>query len=470
MAYWHILTLMKLAHSHISTLFLSAISALGFSQNKTPNVIFILADDLGYSDIQPYGQEKILTPNLNAMARNGMQFMQFYAGTSVSAPSRASLMTGLHTGHTHVRGNKEYAPEGQEPLGTDKTLGDLFQSAGYVTGCFGKWGLGFPSSGAETTDKGFDVFYGYNCQRQAHTYYPQWLYSNKTKVMLDGKQYSQDLIHQQALKFIRDNKDRPFFGYFTYTLPHAGLEQPNDSIVAMYRGKFPEPKAYKGNGSYKATDEPRTQFAAMVTRLDAYVGEIRAELERLGIAENTLLIFTSDNGPHMEGGADPAFFANAQTLRGLKRSLYEGGIRVPMIAEWKGKVKSGIKTNFPATFWDMTPTFAQLTGQTKTWKQHSDGVSILPTLTGKGLQKKHAYFYWEFHEEGGRQAIRQGDWKLIKQKIKSGNPTYELYNLKNDSFEKNNVADKNSARVEKMKKEMEKVRVPSAMFNFGLED
>ena len=460
-----------MTHSHIyGTLFLSAVSALGFSQTKTPNVIFILADDLGYSDIQPYGQEKILTPNLNAMARNGMQFMQFYAGTSVSAPSRASLMTGLHTGHTHVRGNKEYAPEGQEPLGADQTLGNLFQNAGYVTGCFGKWGLGFPGSGNETTDKGFDVFYGYNCQRQAHTYYPQWLYSNKTKVMLDGKQYSQDLIHQQALKFIRDNKNRPFFGYFAYTLPHAGLEQPDDSIVAQYRGKFPEPKAFKGRNDYKATNEPRTQFAAMVTRLDAYVGEIRAELERLGIAENTLLIFTSDNGPHAEGGADPAFFANAQTPRGLKRSLYEGGIRVPMIAEWKGVIKPNVKTNLPATFWDMTPTFAQLTGKAKIRKQYSDGVSILPTLKGKGCQKKHAYFYWEFHEEGGRQAIRQGDWKLIKQKIKSGNPTYELYNLKEDPFEKNNIADKNVSRVEKMKAAMEKVRVPSAMFNFGLED
>ena len=315
-----------------TALFITAFAAAGSAQNQKPNVILILADDLGYSDIEPYGQEKIKTPNLNRMAENGMQFMQFYCGTSVSAPSRASLMTGLHTGHTHVRGNKEYAPEGQEPMGEMKTLGNLFQQAGYATGIYGKWGLGFPGSGSEPTKKGFDHFYGYNCQRQAHTFYPNWLWKNDEKTVLTGKEYSQDLIHRQALTFIRSNANKPFFAYITYTLPHAGLEQPDDSILKIYSGKFPE-TPYSGNGNYAPADEPRAQFAGMVTRMDAYVGEIRNELQKLGIEENTLLIFTSDNGPHIEGGADPAFFANKQTLRDTKRSLYEGGIRVPTIME-----------------------------------------------------------------------------------------------------------------------------------------
>ena len=450
------------------TLLFTAVAAIGSAQNHKPNVILILVDDLGYSDIEPYGQEKIKTPHLNKMAENGMQFMQFYAGTSVSAPSRASLLTGLHTGHTHIRGNKEYAPEGQEPMGEMKTLGNLFQQAGYATGIYGKWGLGFPGSGSEPTKKGFDHFYGYNCQRQAHTFYPNWLWKNDEKTVLTGKEYSQDLIHRQALTFIRSNANKPFFAYITYTLPHAGLEQPDDSILKIYSGKFPE-TPYSGNGNYAPADEPRAQFAGMVTRMDAYVGEIRNELQKLGIEENTLLIFTSDNGPHIEGGADPAFFANKQTLRDTKRSLYEGGIRVPTIMEWRGTISAGVKSEFPSAFWDFMPTFVHLTNQQKTWKQKTDGISILPTLTGKSQQQPHKYLYWEFHEEGGRQAVRVGDWKLIKQKIKSGNPTFELYNLKNDPFEKRDLSAENPERVRKLKKRMDKAHTPSEMFNFGID-
>lgn len=451
-----------------TALFITAFAAAGSAQNQKPNVILILADDLGYSDIEPYGQEKIKTPNLNRMAENGMQFMQFYCGTSVSAPSRASLMTGLHTGHTHVRGNKEYTPEGQEPMGEMKTLGNLFQQAGYATGIYGKWGLGFPGSGSEPTKKGFDHFYGYNCQRQAHTFYPNWLWKNDEKTVLTGKEYSQDLIHRQALTFIRSNANKPFFAYITYTLPHAGLEQPDDSILKIYSGKFPE-TPYSGNGNYAPADEPRAQFAGMVTRMDAYVGEIRNELQKLGIEENTLLIFTSDNGPHIEGGADPAFFTNKQTLRDTKRSLYEGGIRVPTIMEWRGTISAGVKSEFPSAFWDFMPTFVHLTHQQKTWKQKTDGISILPTLTGKSQQQPHKYLYWEFHEEGGRQAVRVGDWKLIKQKIKSGNPTFELYNLKNDPFEKRDLSAENPEIVRKLKKRMDKAHTPSEMFNFGID-
>ena len=450
-----------------ASLLLSAVSMAAFSQNQKPNVILILVDDLGYSDIEPYGQEKIKTPNLTRMAENGMQFMQFYAGTSVSAPSRASLMTGLHTGHTHVRGNREISPEGQEPVGDMKTLGDLFKQANYTTGIFGKWGLGYPGSDSEPTNRGFDEFYGYNCQRQAHSYFPKYLWKNEAKVMLNGKEYSQDLIHGEALKFIQNNANKPFFAYLTYTLPHAALEQPKDSIWEMYRGKFPE-TPYDGMRGYVATDQPRAELASMITRLDAYVGELRAELSRLGIAENTLLIFTSDNGSHTEGGADPKFFANSQTLRGTKRALYEGGIRVPTIMEWQGTIPAGEKSDFPSAFWDFMPTFAQLTGQSKSWKQTTDGISILPTLTGKGKQKNHNYLYWEFHEEGGRKAIRQGDWKLVIQKISTGNPTYELYNIKEDPFEINDLVAKFPGKVKKMTKKIDKVRTQSELFNFGI--
>ena len=290
-------------------------SGLCFAQERDavatterPNVIYLLCDDMGYSDIEAYGQQMISTPNLNRLVNKGMSFTQFYASTAVSAPSRASLMTGQHTGHTKIRGNKEIQPEGQEPLDPNvETLGHLFQQNGYVTGCFGKWGMGYPGSGGEANKMGFDVFYGYNCQRKAHSYYPEYLWNNQEKEYQNGR-YSQDAIHEHAMKFIEDNKDKAFFGYFTYTIPHAELCQPQDSIVDMYKGKFQEPHPWYDNGDYGTATNPRAQFAAMITRLDTYVGQIIDKLEELGIAEKTLFIFTSDNGPHNEGGADPTFF------------------------------------------------------------------------------------------------------------------------------------------------------------------
>lgn len=437
--------------------------------NERPNVIYLLCDDMGYSDIEAYGQQMISTPNLTRLVNNGMSFTQFYASTAVSAPSRASLMTGQHTGHTKIRGNKEIQPEGQEPLNPKvETLGNLFQQNGYVTGCFGKWGMGYPGSGSEANDMGFDVFYGYNCQRKAHTYYPEYLWSNKEKVHLGRNSYSQDLIHQEALKFIRDNADKAFFGYFTYTIPHAELTQPQDSIVAMYDGKFHEPNPWYSNGDYGTALNPRTQFAAMITRLDTYVGQIIAELERLGIAEKTLFIFTSDNGPHNEGGADPAFFNTEERLRGLKRALYEGGMRVPFIAYWPGKIQAGAISHMQAAGWDMMPTFVKLLGEDENWRVEAmDGLSILPTLTGKGIQQEHDFLYWEFHEEGGRQAVRAGDWKLIRQNIKSGNPTHELYNIAEDPHEDNDLAASNPNKVEELKAIMDREHTHSDIFNFG---
>lgn len=436
---------------------------------ERPNVIYLLCDDMGYSDIEAYGQQMISTPNLTRLVNNGMSFTQFYASTAVSAPSRASLMTGQHTGHTKIRGNKEIQPEGQEPLDPNvETIGNLFQQNGYITGCFGKWGMGYPGSGGEANDMGFDVFYGYNCQRKAHSYYPQYLWNNKEKVQLGGNSYSQDLIHQEALKFIRDNADKAFFGYFTYTIPHAELTQPQDSIVAMYDGKFYEPNPWYNDGDYGTALNPRTQFAAMITRLDTYVGQIIAELERLGIAEKTLFIFTSDNGPHNEGGADPTFFNTEERLRGLKRALYEGGMRVPFIAYWPGTIEAGAISHIQAAGWDMMPTFVELLGEDTNWRDEAmDGLSILPTLTGKGTQQEHEFLYWEFHEENGRQAVRAGDWKLIRQNIKNGNPTHELYNIAEDPHEDNDLAATYPDKVEELKAIMDREHTHSDMFNFG---
>lgn len=436
---------------------------------ERPNVIYLLCDDMGYSDIEAYGQQMISTPNLTRLVNNGMSFTQFYASTAVSAPSRASLMTGQHTGHTKIRGNKEIQPEGQEPLDPNvETIGNLFQQNGYVTGCFGKWGMGYPGSGGEANDMGFDVFYGYNCQRKAHSYYPEYLWNNKEKVQLGGNSYSQDLIHQEALKFIRDNADKAFFGYFTYTIPHAELTQPQDSIVAMYDGKFYEPNQWYDDGDYGTALNPRTQFAAMITRLDTYVGQIIAELERLGIADKTLFIFTSDNGPHNEGGADPTFFNTEERLRGLKRALYEGGMRVPFIAYWPGTIEAGAISHIQAAGWDMMPTFVELLGEDTNWRDEAmDGLSILPTLTGKGTQQEHEFLYWEFHEENGRQAVRAGDWKLIRQNIKNGNPTHELYNIAEDPHEDNDLAATYPDKVEELKAIMDREHTHSDMFNFG---
>lgn len=437
------------------------------TKSTLPNVIYILADDLGFADIEAYGNQHISTPNISKLAQRGKSFTQHYAGSTVSAPSRACLLTGQHTGHTKIRGNREISPEGQEPLDKSvKTIAQLFKNAGYTTAAFGKWGLGYPGSGTEPNDVGFDQFYGYNCQRQAHSFYPAWLYNNKTKVSLDGKTYSQDLIHNEAVKFINENKDKPFFGYFAYTLPHASLEQPDDSILQMYKGRFCEPRAFAYNGDYTGTTIPRAQFAGMVTRLDTYVGQIVAELEKLGLLDNTMIIFTSDNGPHTEGGGDPDFFNTEKRLKGNKRALYDGGTRVPFIVRWDGKVAPGTVNHHISAFWDMMPTFAELTGQTETWTQPTDGVSMLPTITGTGTQKEHDYLYWEFHEEGGRQSVRKGPWKLIRQRINTS-PVLELYNLDEDLAETKDLAAKHPLVVQEMVEIMDAARVPSSMFNFG---
>lgn len=433
----------------LSPLFPKAQAPADAAAAQKPNIILIVADDLGYGDLGCYGQQKIHTPNIDRMAKAGMRFTQFYAGTAVCAPSRASLMTGLHTGHTAVRGNKGVKPEGQFPLpDSTLTIARVLERNGYVTGGFGKWGLGYPGSGGVPSKQGFDDFFGYNCQTEAHNYYPDHLWHNDERIELPGNRvadsvYSADLIHREALQFLQQNHTRPFFLFLPYTLPHAALYGPHDSIYNYYRKQFNEtavPGEKAKKGEYRYEPYPRAAYAAMVTRLDHYVGDILEAVKKLGLSENTLILFTSDNGPHKEGGNDPAYFNSAGPLRGIKRDLYEGGIREPFIAVWKNRIAAGSTSRFTGTFWDLFPTFEALAHIPLS--KGIDGLSFLPVLEGKGMPaQQHPYLYWEFHESGGRQAARMGKWKGIRQNVSTEpNPPTELYDLEKDPAEQHNIA------------------------------
>ena len=464
----------KLRILFLSTSFLIFFSVFFFTpsavaQKKKPNIIFILADDLGYGDIGCYGQQKIETPNIDRLAKAGVKFTQFYSGSAVCAPARSSFMTGQHTGHTQVRGNRPLKPEGQTPLHDSVvTIANRLQDAGYKTAAFGKWGLGFITTSGDPQKKGFDEFYGYNCQTLAHNYYPDHLWHNHQRIDLPGNLrsdsvYSADLIHQQAMKFLNGKHDRPFFLYLPYTLPHADVVVPHDEVYDYYVKKFneaPVPKPMKQDEEKSHFDEhPHAAFAAMVARLDKYVGEVMATLKQKGMEENTLVIFTSDNGPHKEKGGDPAFFNSNGGLRGIKRDLYEGGIRVPFIAYQKGLTRGGQINNSPAALWDLFPTFLELAGVSA--PKNIDGISLLPALKGQALKERN-YFYWELHESGGRQAVRIGDWKGIKLDVsKNKNAELELYNLKTDPYEKNNLATKHPHIVKKIEAIIKEAYVPN---------
>ncbi len=420
-------------------------------QEVKPNIIYILADDLGYGDLSFLGQEKFSTPNIDRMANQGMFFLQHYSGSTVCAPSRASLFTGLHTGHAPIRGNKGMNEGGYPISDTIPMMSEMFKEQGYVTGAFGKWGMGYPGSEGSPDKRGFDEWYGYNSQVLAHNYFPEYLWHNDQKVFLDENadggtgQYSFNLIHRQAMNFLEANKDTTFFMYLPYTIPHAELLTPEDSIYRSFVGKFPE-NPWKGvddgpdyrKGPYGSQQYPHAAFATMVSYLDIAVGEVLMKLEEYGIARNTLVIFTSDNGSHLEGGADPEFFNSNGPFRGYKRDLYEGGIRVPMIAWWPETVKADTSSAHVSAFWDMFPTFAELAGG-KT-PEGIDGISMVPTLKGTGKQNSHDRLYWEFHEKGGRIALREGDWKAVRYNVlEDPNSVIELYNLADDPGEERNV-------------------------------
>jgi arylsulfatase A-like enzyme len=475
-----------------------------------PNIVFLFADDLGYGDVGPFGQTKIRTPNIDQLAKQGMRLTQCYAGNAVCAPSRCVLMTGLHPGHAQVRNNREIQPEGQHPLKAGTvTLPRLLQQLGYVTGGFGKWGLGGPDSDGRPTKQGIDRWFGYNCQRKAHSHYPPYLWDNETKFPLKnpqnppltghekipdgadpnddksyaglaGAEFGMDVITEQAVKFVHDNKARPFFLYYPTIIPHAAFQVPEDSLVE-YKGKFPEERPYLSN--YTANRTPRATFAAMVTRMDRHIGQIIAAVREDGLEDNTIFVFSSDNGPVFDtlSGESVDFFNSTAGFRGRKGSLYEAGIHEPTIVAWKGHIAAGSTSDRVCGFEDWMPTLLELVGGKETTPKDIDGVSFAPTLFGKS-QPQRPFLYREFVPGGGQQSVRIGDWKGIRQnmmgatgkaKAKNKNkadaaPTMhiELYDLKNDPHETKDVSADHADTVAKIAQLMREQHTPNADFPF----
>ncbi len=474
---------MKCISLKTSAIALAVVSLASCESDKRsfdkPNVVFILADDLGYADLSCLGQTKFSTPNIDGLASRGMLFTQHYSGSSVSAPSRSSLITGQHTGHTFIRGNKELPVEGQHPLPSDTyTIFQMLKDNGYKTSVFGKWGLGAPATEGAPENQNVDEFFGYNCQRQAHNYYPYHLWHNDEKIILDGNKdknendYAPYLIHEKALDFIKENKDTTFFMWYTSVLPHAELKVPQKELTEFVgRPKMEVEKSYAGcddgeyykNGGYGSQQYTHAAFATMVSILDRQVGDICAVLDSLGIADNTIIVFTSDNGPHFEGGADPDFFNGNGDFRGYKRDLYEGGIRVPFIVKWDGVVENGTRSDHISAFWDFLPTMADIISAEL--PKNIDGISFLPELTGLGEQEEHDYLYWEFHENNGRQAVRQGDWKAVKYDVHNDGKI-ELYDLSVDEAEEFDVSEMYPDKVAEMDSLMKVSRVESELFRF----
>ena len=465
---------------------LSSCSGKNLVSKKPPNIIFILADDLGYNDLGCYGQKIIKTPNIDALAGNGIRFTQYYCGSPVCAPSRYVLLTGRHTGHAFIRGNNEWAErgdvwdfnkmeedpslEGQYPIPAESvTFSKVLKNKGYKTACIGKWGLGAPFTEGVPNKQGFDYFFGYNCQRQAHTYYPGHLWENDSIIKLDNdlviphtrtldgdgdpeksesyarynqKRYAPELMLNNALSFIRSSKDQPFFLYFTTTIPHVPLQAPSD-WVDKYRKLINDEKPYSGDQGYFPCRYPLATYAAMVSYLDYQVGIITDELKKQGIYENSVIIFSSDNGPVTTGGAVSGFFGNAgpfnQSTDRLKGSVFEGGIRVPLIISWPLKIGEPQVSDFLCAAWDIFPTICDITGAVS--PDNLDGVSILPLILGNGNQRQHDYLYWEYPEKRGQQAVRLDNWKGIRDSIRDGNMKIMLFNLENDITEERNVAD-----------------------------
>lgn len=424
-------------------------TAVRTSGLRRPSIIFILADGLGYGDLGCYGQDRIKTPNIDKLAQEGMRFTSCYAGSAYGAPSRAALMTGKHSGHGRIRG---IGTVSLEP--GDVTISEALKKVGYVTAALGNWGLGEEGTSGVPGKKGFDEWVGYLDQAQADDYYPQYLYrtgeghDQRITVYqnIGGKKgrYSDDLFTTAALNFMRIkvpdrfNHYRPFFLYLPYTLPRNGMEVPSD---APYTDE-PWPQAEKNK-------------AAMITRLDEYVGILMAKLQELKEDKNTIIIFASANGPRMEGRADPRFFRSTGPLRGTKRDLYEGGIRVPMIVWWPGRVKAGSTSDLPCAFWDFMPSLAEVGRATS--PPDIDGISMVPTWTGQAQTNRHEFLYWEFHEGGFCQAVRTGDWKAVR--FGASGPL-ELYNLKSDIGEKHNVASENPEVIAKIEEYLKTARTP----------
>lgn len=457
---------------------------------RRPNVIYVLADDLGYGELGCYGQERIRTPNVDRLAAEGMRFTQHYSGSPVCAPSRCVLLTGRHTGHAVVRDNWENGgwgpdePEGQLPLpeGT-VTLPSLLRDAGYRTACVGKWGLGGPGTSGAPERQGFDLFLGYLCQRVAHNYYPTHLWRNGERVALEGNDYfrahqridaplpdnasyweryarvhyAPDLMIEEALRFIRESAETPFFLYFASPVPHAAIQVPPEELKA-YPAAWDE-QPYLGGKGYLPHPSPRRGYAAMVSRLDRDVGRLLELVEELGLAEDTLVMFSSDNGPTYNGGTDSEFFDSAGGLRGLKGSLYEGGLRVPLVVRWPGRIAAGSSTDHVSGFQDVLPTVLELAGLEPV--AGIDGISFAPTLLGRAGQEQHGHLYWEYAR---RQAIRMGDWKGVRPRLPRGDLELELYHLVRDPGERRDVRADFPAVADELARRLAASRTVSAVF------
>jgi arylsulfatase A-like enzyme len=419
---------------------------------KKPNIVFIIADDLGYGNLTSFNpSSKIPTPNIDKIGKEGTRFTRFYSGSTVCAPSRCGLMTGKTMGHAYIRGNST------EPLRPqDTTLAQRLQANGYATGMFGKWGLGELGTTGSPERKGFDSFYGYLNQSHAHDYFTSHLFEVKDRqikeVKVDSSQYTEDLIINHALSFLQDNKDKPFFLYLPLTIPHAELRVPDNLLQPFMNAdgtsKFEPETPFPGVNHYDPQKKPHAAFAAMITKLDSDVGRVLELLKKLGLDDNTYVFFTSDNGPHKEGGGDPEYFDSNGPLRGIKRDLYEGGIRVPLLVKAPGKIPAGKTSDLPWAFWDVLPTIAQLTNTPS--PANIDGFSFVNALQGKP-QKRHDYLYWQFNEGKLKEALIQDNWKLVRFKSQGKPEVLELYNLSSDIGEENNLANSNAAKVQELK-------------------
>jgi arylsulfatase A-like enzyme len=423
---------------------------------QKPNIVFVLADDMGIGDLGSYGQEYIQTPNLDRMAEQGMLFTNFYSGSTVCAPSRASLMTGMHTGHLTIRGNGEF------PLKpSDTTIAQILKSQGYHTAMFGKWGLGLEGTSGSPEKKGWDEFTGHLHHVDAHFQNPDSLWSIKggevQKSAIESEVYANEIFNQKGIEFIdRQSSDHPFFLFMSYTVPHAELRVP-DEFLELYLDQhgnsiFTPEKAWPQGRHYGGQEYPKAAYAAMVSSVDAYLGRLLEKLKDKGLEQNTLVIFTSDNGTHIEGGRtmeDVAFFNSTAGLRGVKRDLYEGGIRTPLIAYWPGTIAKGSTSPIKAAYWDLLPTFADFAGYQKPLA--SDGISIANTLLSKPQDLDREFLYWEFHEAGGKIAIRMGDWKVVWTHLLDEKTPVKcaVFNLKTDPSESNDVASQHPDIIEK---------------------
>ncbi|MGD9125869.1 MAG: arylsulfatase [Planctomycetia bacterium] len=462
---------------------------------RKPNIVFILADDLGYRELGCYGQEKIKTPRLDKLAKEGMRLTHHYAGNAVCAPSRCVLMTGKHPGHAWVRNNRPAKPTGQQPIPDSVvTFAEVLKKQGYTTGAFGKWGIGATGNEGDPLKQGFDRFFGYHCQRKAHSYYPASLDDDDGQFKLNnnppipghaklpknadkndprsydrfkGQDYASDRINEAALEFVRKNRDRPFFLYYPTIIPHVALHVPDEELKPYLAQGWNDPPFTKEKGfGYTPHYTPRAAYAAMITRLDRYVGKLLDELDKLGLADDTIVVFTSDNGTtHLKDEVDYDFFASVGELRGLKGRLYEGGVRVPAIIRWTGHVPADTVSDRVTGFEDWMPTLLDMIGDTKDQPKDIDGISFAPTLEGK-KQDPRPFLYREFAGYGGQQSVRVGDWKLIRTGMNSKKSKYkeELFNLAKDPSEKHDVHQKHPEIVKKLQKLMQQEHEPSKLF------